>query len=541
VQALLDLDKSEATPQEVMNAILKARVDLLWFGGIGTYVRAASETDDAVGDRANDPIRITGAQLRARVVGEGANLGLTQLGRIEAARAGVRLNTDAIDNSAGVNTSDVEVNIKIGLSTPERDGRLDEASRNRLLADMTDEVGRLVLRNNYLQTLALSLSQARGAGDIGFLQRMMQGLEREGRLNREVEFLPDDAGLAERARLGEGLTRPELAVLLAYAKLALYDRLLDSPVPDDPYLGRELERYFPAALRERFPDAVAGHRLRREIIATQLSNAIVNRGGPTIVSRLADQTGADAPTIAAAYAATRDSFGLVELNGAVDALDAAVAGDVQLRLYGELQDLLMNRIVWFIRNVDFTAAPLDEVVGRYRTGIDALKATFAEALSPAARAVYEGNVAALAGEGVPEALARQVAALPILVAGPDVVLVASRTERPIPEIAATHFAVDDAFRLGALAQAARAVAVTDYFDRLALDRAVDGIAAAHRRLTAEVAARGGAGAPAVAAWSTARGADVTRIRAGVEAIVASGLTLSKLTVAASLLGDLARG
>jgi glutamate dehydrogenase len=352
------------------------------------------------------------------VIGEGANLGLTQLGRIEAARAGVRLNTDAIDNSAGVNTSDVEVNIKIALSVPERDGRLDEAARNALLAEMTDEVGRLVLRNNYLQSLALSLSQAKGAGDLGFVQRLMQGLEREGRLDRTVEFLPDDAALAERARLGEGLTRPELAVLLAYAKLALYDRLLDSPVPDDPYLGRELERYFPAALRERFPDAVAGHRLRREIIATQLSNAIVNRGGPTIVSRLADQTGADAPTIAAAYAATRDSFGLVEINGAVDALDAAVSGDVQLRLYGELQDLLMNRIVWFIRNVDFTAAPLDEVVGRYRTGIDALKATFAEALSPAARAVYEGNVAALAGEGVPEALARQVAALPILVAAP---------------------------------------------------------------------------------------------------------------------------
>ncbi|HYF53570.1 MAG TPA: NAD-glutamate dehydrogenase domain-containing protein, partial [Salinarimonas sp.] len=541
VRALLDLDKAEATPQEVMTAILGARVDLLWFGGIGTYVRAGAETDESVGDRANDPIRVTGAALRAKVVGEGANLGLTQLGRIEAARAGVRLNTDAIDNSAGVNTSDVEVNIKIALSTPERDGRLDEAARNRLLADMTDEVGRLVLRNNYLQSLALSLSGARGAGDIGFLQRLMQGLEREGRLDRDVEFLPDDAALLERARLGEGLTRPELAVLLAYAKLALYDRLLESPVPDDPYLGRELERYFPAAMRERFPDAIAGHRLRREIIATQLSNAIVNRGGPTIVSRLADQTGADAPTIAAAYAATRDSFGLVELNGAVDALDAQAAGAVQLRLYGELQDLLMNRIVWFIRNVDFTAAPLDEVVGRYRTGIDELKSTFATALSPASRSVYEGAVADLAGQGVPDALARQIAALPILVAGPDVVLVASRTGRPTPEIAATHFAVDDAFRLGALAGAARAVSVTDYFDRLALDRAVDAIASAHRRLTAEVAARGGSGPDAVAAWSAARGADVARIRTGVEAIVASGLTLSKLTVAASLLGDLARG
>ncbi|KAA2237111.1 NAD-glutamate dehydrogenase [Salinarimonas soli] len=540
-RALLGLDKAEATPAEVMNAILKAPVDLLWFGGIGTYVRATSETDEAAGDRANDAIRVTGAEIRARVIGEGANLGLTQLGRIEAARAGVRLNTDAIDNSAGVNTSDVEVNIKIGLSVPERDGRLDETARNSLLAEMTDEVGRLVLRNNYLQSLALSLSEVKGAGDLGFVQRLMQGLEREGRLDRDVEFLPSDAALAERGRQGVGLTRPELAVLLAYAKLSLYDRLLESTVPDDPYLGRELERYFPDEMRRRFPDAIAGHRLRREIIATQLSNAIVNRGGPTIISRLADQTGADAPTIAAAYAATRDAFGLVELNGAVDALDARVAGAVQLRLYGELQDLLMNRIVWFIRNVDFTAAPLDDVVGRYRDGIAALAGGLDLALSAPARAALDARAGALAAQGAPADLARRIAALPILVAGPDVVLVATRTGHPIAEIASTHFAVDDAFRLGALAEAARGVVVTDYFDRLALDRAVDAIAAAHRRLTAEVVAHGGHGPDAVAAWSAARGADVARIRAGVEGIVASGLTLSKLTVASSLLGDLARG
>ena len=413
-----------------MSAILRAQVGLLWFGGIGTYIRASSETDEQVGDRANDPIRITGGEVRAKVIGEGANLGATQRGRIEAARAGVRLNTDAIDNSAGVNTSDLEVNIKIALNGPERDGRLDEASRNWLLADMTDDVARLVLRNNYLQTLALSLAERRGVADLGFARRLMQVLEQEGRLDRGVEDLPDDTALAERARRGEALTRPELAVLLAYAKLALHDQLLGSPVPDDPYLAKELERYFPFEMRDRFPDAIASHRLRREIIATQLANAIINRGGPTVVTRLVDQTGADAPTIAAAYAATRDSFKLTELNAAVDALDGAVPGALQLRLYAELQDLLMSRIVWFIRHVDFNSTTLESVVGTYGAGVAEVERAL-DALAPAARAAFTARRQSLAGQGVPDDLARRIAAIPDLVAAPDIVLVAEKTGRPV--------------------------------------------------------------------------------------------------------------
>lgn len=540
VRALLDLDKAQATPAEVMSAILKAQVGLLWFGGIGTYIRAANETDEQVGDRANDAIRICGADVRAKVIGEGANLGMTQRGRIEAARAGVRLNTDAIDNSAGVNTSDVEVNIKIALTVPERDGRLSQEARNALLVDMTDEVAKLVLRNNYLQTLALSLSERRGLADLGFARRLMHMLEAQGRLNRAVEYLPDDATLTERARRGESLTRPELAVLLAYAKLSLHDALLESAVPDDPYLAKELERYFPVEMREQFPDAIASHRLRREIIATQLANAIINRGGPTMVARLVDQTGADAPTIAAAYAATRDAFDLTELNIAIDALDGVVPGALQLRLYGDLQDLLMNRIVWFIRNVDFTNTSLDEVVGAYRDGIAQVESALAETLSPAALAAWEARTKALVDEGTPEDLAKRLAALPDLVAAPDIVLTAQKTGRPVGDIARTHFALEAAFQLGSLIGAAREIAVSDYFDRLALDRAIDGIASAHRNLTAEVASQDGSGSDAVQAWSDKRGADAGRIRSAVDSIVSSGLTLSKVTVAASLLGDLAR-
>ncbi|SCY19661.1 NAD-glutamate dehydrogenase [Microvirga guangxiensis] len=540
VRALLDLNKAEATPAEVMTAILKANVGLLWFGGIGTYIRSSVETDEQVGDRANDAIRIAGADVRAKVIGEGANLGMTQRGRIEAGQNGVRLNTDAIDNSAGVNTSDVEVNIKIALTTPERDGRLTEEARNTLLADMTDEVASLVLRNNYLQTLALSLSERRGLADLGFARRLMQMLESQGRLNRKVEYLPDDATLTERARRGEALTRPELAVLLAYAKLSLHDELLESTVPDDPYLGKELDRYFPAEMRERFPDAIAGHRLRREIIATQLANAIINRGGATMVARLVDQTGADAPTIAAAYAATRDSFGLTEMNVAIDALDGVVPGKLQLRLYGELQDLLMNRIVWFIRNVDFSTHSLDTIVGTYQSGIAEVERGLRDTLSPEAVEAWDTRTKALVDQGTPEELARRIAALPDLVAAPDIVLTAQKTGKPVGDIACTHFALEAAFRLGSLIGAAYEITVSDYFDRLALDRAIDNIAYAHRGLTAEVVMGDLSGTDAVQAWSEKRGADVSRIRSAVDSIVSSGLTLSKITVAASLLGDLAR-
>ena len=357
MRALLGLKADRATPQLVMKTILGMPVDLLWFGGIGTYVRASDETDDAAGDRANDPIRVTAKDLKCKVIGEGANLGMTQRGRIEAGLNGGRLNTDAIDNSAGVNTSDVEVNIKIALSEPMRTGALSLDQRNALLGEMTDEVAALVLRNNYLQTLALSLAQRRGLDDLGFQQRLMQTLETRGLLDRSVEYLPDDMAIAERRRRSHPLTRPELAVLLAYAKLTLYGDLLESKVPDDPYLGRELGRYFPRLLMERFPDAVEKHRLRREIIATHIVNSIINRGGPSLVVRMADETGAQPDAITRAFVAVRDSYQMPELNGEIDKLDAKITGKLQLDLYAAVQDLLLDRLVWFLRNADFAERP----------------------------------------------------------------------------------------------------------------------------------------------------------------------------------------
>ena len=439
-QTLLGLPQAACTPQQVLAAILRLPVDLLWFGGIGTYVRASTEGDEAAGDRANDAIRATGADLKCRVIGEGANLGMTQRGRIEAALRGIRLNTDAIDNSAGVNTSDVEVNIKIALATPLRAGTLTLADRNTLLAAMTDEVAALVLRNNYLQTLAISLTERHGIEDLGFQQRLMQTLEAGGLPDRKLEFLPDDMEIAERGRRAQPLTRPELSVLLAYAKLSLSHELLNSSVPDDPYLGRELGRYFPARLCEQFGDALETHRLRREIIVTQLANSMINRGGPALVVRMTDQTGAEPGRIAAAFAAVRDSYRMTALNGGIDALDGRVAGALQLDLYAAVQDLLLDRLVWFLRHVDLSKG-LDAVVAHYAQGYRRHGGGAGCVCSPPISATaQDARSAELQRAGVPQPLAQRLAGLRALAAAPDIVLVADRTGKPVADVAATYFA-----------------------------------------------------------------------------------------------------
>ena len=540
VRAMLGLEADSLTPQELMQAILKASVDLLWFGGIGTYIRASEETDAQAGDKANDAIRITGAMLNAKVVGEGANLGCTQRGRIEAARRGIRINTDAIDNSAGVNTSDVEVNLKIALSIPLKDQRLNEDSRNGLLAGLTDEVAGLVLRNNYLQSLALSLAQRQGAAGLAQAQRLMQALEARGRLDRAVEFLPGDPEIARRLAAGEGATRPELAVLLAYAKLSFFDDLIASDLPDDPYFADELDRYFPAAIRERFPDAVSGHRLRREIVATQLANIVINRCGPAAIARFADEAGADAPAVAAAYALTRDSFGLLDLNGAIDALDTRIGGAVQLELYAAVQAMLTGRMSWFLRNVDLGAA-LGPQVQRFKAGVDAARGSTLDLITPAQAEAGRQRIAEWTAKGVPEEIATRIVGLTALSAAPDAVLVAEQTGVPVAEALKTLFALAERLQVGRIKRAAADIHIADRFERLAADRAGDTMDTALRRLGGEVAGRFGTGAAGVEAFAAARAKDVARISGAIEDILASGLSQPKLTIAANLIGDLARG
>jgi glutamate dehydrogenase len=537
---LLDLDKPEATPFEVANAILKARTDLLWFGGIGTYIRSTEESDAEVGDRVNDAIRITAAQVRAKVIGEGANLGVTQRGRIEAASAGVRLNTDAIDNSAGVNTSDVEVNVKIALASAIRENRLSIEARNALLREMTDDVAALVLRNNYRQTLALSLAEGRRAEDVPFAQSFMHMLEAEGRLDRSVEFLPSDEILDERAKRGAGLTRPELAALLAYAKLALDDQIRASDVPDDLFFEGELTGYFPVAMRERFAGDIAAHRLRREIIATQLSNAVINQSGPTVAARLASETGFDPALMTRAYAAARDSFGLLDLNTSIDLLDGKIAGATQLSLYRTVQDMALSQLAWFMRNAQLASGSLTETVAAFKVGIAVVAANLDQCMSPAATLARAARAEELVDAGIPKPLSRSIADLAALSRAPDIVLNAQKTGKPICDVAIAHFGSDDALGIGALVSSAAQMPLADAYDRLARDRAVAIIGAAHRRITAKIVGLypvDGESGKALDSWIAAD-QTVGRARERLNAIAASPASIAKLTVAAGLLEDL---
>ncbi|WP_196260244.1 NAD-glutamate dehydrogenase [Pelagibacterium limicola] len=539
MQELLGLTGTTATPAEIMTAILKAPVDLLWFGGIGTYIRASEETDVEVGDKANDAIRITGAQTRAKVIGEGANLGVTQRGRIEYALKGGRINTDAIDNSAGVNSSDLEVNIKIALSDLVREGALTMESRNALLVEMTGEVAELCLRNNYLQSLALSLAEREDASAVPDLADLMTALERGGALDRAVEYLPDEEILAERIASGKGLTRPELAVLLAYAKIALYDDLLASPVPDDPYLSKELYRYFPARLRARHPEAVDNHRLRREVIATVLSNAMINRGGPGFVSRLSAITAAESGAIAFAYAAARDAYDLQTLNGEIDSLDNRVSGQIQLALYAEVQKTQVSGALWFLRNETFSTG-LSDLIERYADGVKRVRALLPDVISPFLTRVTAAQETRFREGGTPPDLARHIAQLSVLGMATDIVLVAEKCAVAVEEAARAWFAMIERFGLGRITEQGTAVMTADRFDRMALDRAMANVTRALRDLTSDVLGAGeGTVAERFALWEAKHATAIERIAATVSDLIEGELTLSRLSVAAGLLSDLA--
>jgi glutamate dehydrogenase len=535
---LLGIRKEAPRPNEVIGAILRLPVELMWFGGIGTYVRASTESNAEVGDKANDAVRITAGELAAKVVGEGANLAMTQRGRIEYGLKGGRSNSDAIDNSGGVNSSDLEVNIKIALAPALRAGRLDLGGRNALLKEMTEEVAELVLRNNYQQSLAISLETARGLDNLAHQGRLMDELETRGLLDRQVETLPDAVALAERQAAREPLTRAEVGVLLAYAKIALFDDLVASTVPDDEYLRRELFRYFPGRMRDSFHDDIAAHRLRREIIATQLSNSLVNRAGPTVLVRLRDRTGATSAAATRAYTAVRDSFSLQELNAGIDALDCKIGGEAQLALYTSVQDVLVDRLGWFVRNIDLTRG-IGAVVDHYRGCLGAIAETMPAILPDDVARRLREEESRLKGIGVPAELAQRLARLPVVADATDVVLIADRTGRKLAEAARAYYAVAERFGFGRIEAMVRAVETADYYEALALDKARDGLAVAHRQLSESVlAAR--RGAPDIKGWERAFGREVAATAAQIEAILSDGRpTTAKATVAASLLAELA--
>lgn len=537
IQALLHISKDRVTPQDLLQAILKAPVDLLWFGGIGTYVKAQEESQEAAADRANDAIRINASDLNCKVIGEGANLGMTQRGRIEAARRGIRLDTDAIDNSAGVNTSDIEVNIKIALSSLMREGQLERPARDQLLQAMTGEVAELVLRNNYQQPLALSLSERQGVQEVDFLIRFMNSLENQNRLNRQVEFLPSDMMLEQRKHEGAGLTRPELAVLLAYAKLELHDELLYHANLDDPYLSGELFNYFPKLLQERFPTSLETHPLRREIIATCLSNAVMNHLGVALTQQLRDEREAKGPEIAMSYSVARDIFSLPSLYAQIDALDKKISGALQLTLYAALQSLLASSMNWLMRHIDLKQN-LKETIARFAPGVETLSSLIFASLGVQMQARLEEESQALQAAQVPQKLANQMVLLPSLAFALDILLISEETKRPLEEVTSLFFSVNEVLDLTNLMLRARDLSVLDYYDRLSRDRSLASLERARFHLTKTLAQDlDHSGTAAVQDWWKSSEAPPKSMVEAWHNVTRGVLTLSRLSVAAALLAE----
>jgi glutamate dehydrogenase len=541
VRTLLDTEKEAMTPAELINTILKANADLLWFGGIGTYIRASTETDADAGDRANDPIRITAPQLRAKVIGEGANLGVTQRARIELSARGVRLNTDFIDNSAGVNTSDQEVNIKIAIGPAVASGRLDVAARNEFLASMTDGIADAVLRNNYQQSLALSVAERHASADLSAHARLIEVLEQRGVLEREIEALPAPAEIAMRQTAGRGMTRPELAVLLSYSKIALLHDLLASTVPDEPALEPLLLAYFPPALATRYADDIRGHRLRREIIATTLTNQIVNRLGSASPQRMADETARPVAEIAHAFTIARAVLGLPEIWQQIDALDGKIGGQIQLELYSRTQDALAHTTRWFMREGQMAGGSggLDAAIATHAKGAADLTALLDGRLGGATEGKLRAARQQLVDEQIPTDLAAYLARLAFLVDAPAITEAAARSGVPQETVARVVLGLNERFHLRELIDAGRRIRATDSYDLLAIAGAEQALLDARRRIALDILT--GPAASDLDAWKGRHEVEIGRVAHALESLASSGpLTPSRLMVAATRLGDLSR-
>lgn len=468
------IEQDSLTPDELIHALLKAPVDLIWNGGIGTYVKSQAESHADVGDRANDAVRIDGQEVRAKVIGEGGNLGMTQRGRIEYAQNGGHLYTDAIDNSAGVNCSDHEVNIKILLGGIVAQGDMTVKQRNELLASMTDAVGNLVLRQNYLQPQAIELSVMQAVNNLGLQQKFMQYLESQERLDRAIEFLPSDDELLRRQKAGQGLTNPELSVLLAYGKMWVYDNLLASDVPDDPYFVQELRKYFPDTLSEQYFEQMTAHPLHREIISTYLTNSLVNRLGIELVYQLFDETDVSVGTITRAYSVVRDVFGISRYWQIIESLDNQVDAKLQLAMENDLRDAFAQSMYWLLNQfgehftvtelTDSLTADVQALIGKKagETGV------LAEQFADNQRLLQQRYAAA----GLPEALQSEVAGafamLPLSAQVLDTVRLAGEQNQPADKVASVYFAVHEMLGVDWLLAQAQALPQHSYWERRAV-------------------------------------------------------------------------
>ncbi|HWF72432.1 MAG TPA: NAD-glutamate dehydrogenase [Solirubrobacteraceae bacterium] len=514
IREALAIEAEELTPSELIRELLCANVDLLWNGGIGTYVKASSETHADAGDKTNDALRVDGGALRCRVVGEGGNLGFTQRARVEYALTGGRINTDAIDNVAGVNCSDHEVNIKILLDAVVAAGEMSAEERNELLREMTGSVGERVVYGSYTQTQAMSLALASAPSMVDVHERLLRRLEHTAHLDRGLEALPGEEALAERRNDRMGLAAPELAVLMAYGKIGLYAELLESDLPEDPYLGHDLERYFPAPLPERFGAHMRTHRLRREIIATAVANQLVDRAGMTFAFRLHEETGASASILARAYAVAREIYRLGVFWEQVEALDNRVAAGVQIEMLRDGRQLVESATRWLVRtrqgSIDIAAT-----VASFAPGVATLARALPALLDAGDRAVWHARHARVADAGVPPELAARVAGLPSLFAALDIVEVAEATERSVEAVAAVYFSLGGRLELNWLRDQIAELPGANRWQTLARSALREDLSSLHRALAQAVL--GGAAAEAdpdaaIDAWTRANAGALERSR-----------------------------
>jgi len=463
---VLGIEAEILTPSELIQSLMRAPVDLLWSGGIGTYVKASRESHDDVGDRFNTALRVNASELRCKIVGEGGNLGFTQLARVEYARKGGLINTDFIDNSGGVDCSDHEVNIKILLNQVTHAGDMTLKQRNQLLVDMTDNVAALVLHHNYLQTQALSIDAAQAYSLHSENIRLIQELEREGRFKRKLEFLPDDAALAEREQLGEGLTRPEIAVLLSHSKIKLFEELCNSSISEDNSLSSELIEYFPSAMHDGFTTPMQAHPLRREIIATQISNSMVNRMGSTFVLRMKDETGHDVKDIACAFTTARELFRAREIWDSIEGLDINIPVQIQNAMLTEIRHLLDRATVWLLRN---RRSPIDTAatVEQFADNVAAASIRIPRLLKGDTRTRYHKIVRQYTHAAVPVELAQRVAIFDAVYPTLDLVEIQRDLDMSINDVTDVYFKLGFALDLFWLHDQIQELSRSNYWQRKA--------------------------------------------------------------------------
>jgi len=479
------IEDDSLTPDELISAMMRAPVDLLWNGGIGTYVKSTQESHDSVGDRANDTVRVNGRALRCKVIGEGGNLGLTQLGRIEFAMQGGRINTDAIDNSAGVDCSDHEVNIKIAFAKALEKKKLKKEERDRLLESMTDGVEYLVLRDNILQTQALTIAEHQGATNLEAQSRVMRVLEKAGLLDRSLEKLPSDEEIDARISAGTGLTRPELALLLSYSKIELYNDLLDSGVPDDPYFEHDLVRYFPKEMQEDYAKEIKSHPLRREIIATVITNSIINRIGSTFFYQVEEDTGVHPCDIARAYVVARDAFQLRKIWKEIEALDGKVEVKTQVQMYSELNQFIYRCTLWFLRHFS-QPLKVGKLIENYADAVRDVVETMPDMLRGDSLNTYKQRLQNLMDEGVPEATAKPIALVNFMGAACDIVKVSLASKRSAEVVGKVYFELGATLKLGWLRTTADCLAGDGFWPRQAATAMITDFYEQQSRLAADV-------------------------------------------------------